>query len=203
MSKAVGVKPTQAEKKDLMMQESVIERLIEKKDFGGLSPEERRFVTLKMCRKYNLDPLLLPFQFLKIDGRVLLYATKAASDALALSFKLSQEAEEIITSVPGVVIVKASYVDQEFLESGGKRGRREYGLGAASSDLKGLPLANGVKKASTQAKRRAVLSMVCPGVLDESEIIDIPGAKIMTDEDEDTKASKAKPVTPEKKRLTM
>jgi hypothetical protein len=49
-----------------------------------------------------------------------------------------------------------------------------------------------VKKAHTQANRRAILALEAPGFMDESEISDIPGARV---EDDGDRLARAKPVS--------
>lgn len=159
------------------LDDETLDKMLNDNDFRGFTPPERRVILLAMCKKHHIDPIVRPFGFVRMsDGKVMLYAFKSGADALAATYHLSQESmtREVVNNT---MIVQTEFVDQDYLASGGKKGRKKIGTGAASMDIKGKAFENAAKKAETQAARRAILSMVCPGVMDETEILDIPGAR--------------------------
>lgn len=157
--------------------ESLTEKLLEKKDFSGLTPPERAVLLLELCRKHALDPLSKPFGFLTVDGRVLLYAFKAASDGISKARGLTVLSKETQDLGGGAMIYTVWVADQDYLKSGGTSGRKRCDVGVVPAGLQGIALANAHKKAMTQALRRAILGLEAPGFLDESETEDIPGAR--------------------------
>lgn len=157
--------------------ESLTEKLLEKKDFSGLTPPERAVLLLELCRKHALDPLSKPFGFLTVDGRVLLYAFKAASDGISKARGLTVLSKETQDLGGGAMIYTVWVADQDYLKSGGTSGRKRCDVGVVPAGLQGTALANAHKKAMTQALRRAILGLEAPGFLDESETEDIPGAR--------------------------
>jgi len=176
--------------------DSIKAALIEHGDYSKLDKDQKQALLVYLCNQNGLDPSTRPFGFLNLldkktgKARVVLYAYKSAADGIAKSQKLADESMEIIDLPGGGAIYKVSVVDQDWIESGGKKGRRRFGIGVVPPGLQGLELANAHKKAETQAHRRAILSMSCPGVLDESEIQDIPDA---VPESEEARIEKAKP----------
>lgn len=166
-------------------------------DYSKLTEEQRKFLLLYLCKIHGLDPSTRPFSYLKIADRrsgkirTVLYAHKAATDGIAKNLKLSDEYLKIHELPGGAIIYEVAVVDQEYLSSGGKAGVRKICVGSVPPGINGLDLANAHKKAETQAHRRAILAIACPGVLDESEVEDMPGEKI--EEDTIRPAEKPKP----------
>jgi hypothetical protein len=120
------------------------------------------------CEAAGLDPRAQPFSFIKLQGKEVLYALKAATDQLASKHGIvcqivSQATDEGIR----VVTVRAAAKD----------GRATDEIGAvAVKGLTGDALCNAMMKAVTKAKRRAVLSLAGLGLMDETEVETIPGA---------------------------
>lgn len=121
------------------------------------------------CDAAGLDYRAQPFQFISLNGRLVLYALKACTDQLSAKHGirceiLSQVSEEGIR----VVTVRATAAD----------GRQTDEIGAVSvKGLGGEALCNAYMKASTKAKRRAILAVCGLGMLDESELDTVPGAQ--------------------------
>lgn len=141
--------------------------LITSGDMGGLDPERKMAYYKSRCEAAGLDPRTAPFQFIRLQGKETLYATKGATDQLARNHKIrlhvvSQETAGDIR----VVMVRATTGD----------GRETDEMGAVPiMGLKGADLANAYMKAITKAKRRAVLSLCGLGMMDETELETIPG----------------------------
>lgn len=137
-------------------------------DLAALSNEQRMGLYLKTCESVGLNPLTKPFEYLRLQGKTILYTKKDATEQLRKIHGVSLSLERI--DIPGCVAFRATAVD--------KTGRKDEEVGAVACDnLKGDALANAVMKASTKAKRRVTLSICGLGFLDESELDTVKGAK--------------------------
>lgn len=149
----------------LMMEKVVIEG-----DLSKLTPQERMFYYNQVCKSLNLNPLTQPFAYIRLNGKLTLYAKKDATDQLRNLNKIS--IIKLETSViDGVYVVTA--------HARSKDGQEDVSTGAVSiQGLKGDALANAMLKAETKSKRRVTLSLCGLGLTDESEIDSIPNSKI-------------------------
>ena len=139
-----------------------IERVIALGDLAKLSPEERARYYFEVCRSVGLNPLTRPFEYLLLNGKLLLYARKDATDQLRKLHRISLEitARDTVNDLY-VVTARARTPD----------GRTDEEIGAVSiKGLAGDALANAFMKCSTKAKRRVTLSVCGLGLLDESEL---------------------------------
>ena len=147
----------------------VMESVIAKGDLSKLTPDERVRYYNATCKSLGLNPLTNPFQYITLNGRLTLYATRTATDQLRKLNGINIEivsrtiADDILT-----VHVKARTPDGRVDE--------DYGAVAFPAMLKGEARANAELKAVTKAKRRATLSICGLGWLDETDIDDIPAA---------------------------
>ena len=150
----------------LMQHESGnLERVLIQGDLSGLSEQERMSFYGNVCKSLGLNPLTLPLAFLKLSGRLILYAKKDCTDQLRKLHGVSIVALET-SSQDGLFIATAKAHD--------KHGRSDSDMGfAAVGGLKGENLGNAMLKAVTKAKRRATLSICGLGMLDETEVEDI------------------------------
>ncbi len=142
-----------------------VARVLAYGDLGKLDLNERAYYITKVCESMGLNPLTSPIKIQQMDGKWVMYATKDCTEQLRKIHGVS--VTELETEVrDDVYVVKAHVVD--------KTGRQDQDMGAVYiGGLKGLSLANAWKKATTQAKRRATLSVCGMGILDESELEDI------------------------------
>lgn len=137
-------------------------------DLAQLSEKDRLMYYQRVCSSVGLNPLTKPFQYLRLSGRLVLYATKDATDQLRklhhISIRITGREQ-----VGDVWIVTAEATDKD--------GRVDCSTGAVSiGNLRGDTLANALMKAETKAKRRVTLSISGLGMLDETETETIPGA---------------------------
>lgn len=136
-------------------------------DTALLAPESKLQYYRARCEAAGLDPRTAPFQFIRLQGKEVLYATKGATDQLAAAHKirvevLSQETDSDVR----IVMVRAEAAD----------GRKTDEMGAVPvAGLKGADLANAYMKAITKAKRRAILSICGLGMMDETELETVSG----------------------------
>ena len=147
---------------------ALIERVIVAGDLADLSPAERVSYYMKVCDSAGLNPLTKPFEYIRLNGRMTLYALKAATDQIRSIRKIS------IKIVSREVVEDVYVVTAQATEPSG---RCDESTGAvAIAGLKGENRANAYMKAETKAKRRVTLSIAGLGLLDESEIDSIPNA---------------------------
>ncbi len=139
-----------------------LEQVLLKGDLGQLNESQRLEYYQRVCASVGLNPLTQPFEYLKLNGREILYARRAATEQLRQIHRISIT----ITSrekVDGcyVVTARATTVD----------GRTDENIGAVPvENLKGEAYANALMKAETKAKRRVTLAICGLSFLDESEL---------------------------------
>lgn len=155
--------------KDAVLVDSALARFIKQGDLTGFSEEQKAVVYLKMCERANIDPFTHPFDVIYIpsSGKTILYANQQFTTQLGEMHKTSVEDvhREIVKDV---YLTHITMTDRE--------GRRGYDVGAGALAGKGGDnLGNAIKKSNTQAQRRCILKMYGFGMLDKSELMDIPG----------------------------
>ena len=154
---------------DLSVTPSTLERVLVSGDLAGLSESQRIDYYKAVCESLGLNPLTRPFEYLRLNGRLVLYATRAAADQLR--------------AIHGISILDAKIERRDDLITVTVRGRNRDGredveVGVVSAaGLRGDALANAEMKAITKAKRRLTLSLAGLGWLDETETETIPGAQ--------------------------
>ena len=152
----------------------VLERVLVAGDLSGLSESQRLEYYRAVCESLGLNPLTRPFEYLRLNGRLVLYATRAAADQLR--------------AIHGISIIDAQIERQDDLITVTVRGRTRDGredveVGVVSvAGLRGEALANAQMKALTKAKRRLTLSLAGLGWLDETEAETIPGAQRVSEQ---------------------
>ena len=116
----------------------------------------------QMCHYLGLNPAGVPIQFITLNGKLVPYLTRGATDQIAANSGMSREVVDRST-IQGVHVVRAKAIMPD--------GRTDESTGAVNIEgLKGEALANALMKAETKAKRRVVLSIKGYGMMDESEI---------------------------------
>lgn len=146
----------------------IMERVIAAGDLGRLSSADRVAYYAATCRSLGLNPLTRPFDYLVLNGKTVLYATKGAADQLRAQRGISVRVVGQTTEADVLVVT---------VEGSDETGRVDAEIGAVSvGGLRGEALANARMKALTKAKRRLTLSMCGLGMSDESEVDDMPGA---------------------------
>lgn len=149
-------------------------------NLAGLSDQQRLVYYEKFCAYLGLDPITRPFDIITTfengpNGpieKTILYANAGCSAQLA-------EKREITYGEPkteyddrlGVVMISV-----QAIAKGGMRSCWRRGV-AHVAGSKGKWLENSIKKAETQAHRRATLALCGVAMPDESEIDDIEGAQ--------------------------
>ena len=159
---------------DTQTTQRVVESMVLRGDISALSPEERAKFYLQMCESLGLSAASQPFALLKLNGKEVLYPTRGATDQLAAHHRLSRRIVE----------------GPEVRDFGGTkllfcRAEVTHPNGRVETAIATLPARideNSLMKLETKAKRRATLSILGLGMLDESEIESIPAGASSTAE---------------------
>lgn len=139
-----------------------LEEVLMTGNLRNLTPTQRLEYYERLCDSLKLNPLTKPFEYITLNGKEVLYATKGCADQLrkvnSISiYKLEKNTENDVHIV-------TAYAKDGF-------GREDVSTGAVSiGNLKGEALANAYLKAETKAKRRVTLSIGGLGMLDETEV---------------------------------
>jgi hypothetical protein len=141
---------------------SLVEAVVMHGDLARLQPSERVAYYARVCESIGVNPLTKPFEYLSLNGRLVLYALRSCTDQLRQIHRVSITitSRDTISDVH-IVTARAALPD----------GRTDESTGAVSiAGLKGESLANALMKAETKAKRRVTLCVCGLGMLDESEL---------------------------------
>lgn len=148
---------------------AAIEKALMEGDLSPLSPGDRLIYYRAVCESLGLNPLTRPFDYLKLNGKLVLYARKDATDQLR-----SLRGVDVL----GLTQTIAGELLTVTAQGRDRNGRVDVASGVvAIKGLSGEALANAALKAETKAKRRLTLSLCGLGLTDESEADSIPGAQ--------------------------
>jgi hypothetical protein len=145
-----------------------LESVIIQGDLSKLTPMQRVDYYNAVCKSLGLNPLTQPFNYLQLNGKLVLYANKTASDQLRSINNISIEKPEIRFEDDWIIVTVGAH------DMGG---RTDSDVGVVGKkDMRG-DFGNALMKAVTKAKRRVTLSICGLGWSDETEVETIPGAK--------------------------
>jgi hypothetical protein len=144
----------------------VVESMVLRGDISALSPEERAKFYIQMCASLGLSAASQPFAVLRLNGKDLLYPTRGATDQLAAIHKLNRR----IIDGPRVIDLAGTKLVFAVCEATHPNGRVE----TATATVPLTDPVNVLMKCETKAKRRATLSILGLGMLDETEVETIP-----------------------------
>ena len=138
-------------------------------DLSRLKPKARLEYYAAVCKSLKLNPLTKPFEYIPLQGKLILYATKNCTEQLSEKMGISIELGEGKTLGDSYVVkARATGPDGRFVDATGAVpiGKRQ-----------GEDHSNSLMKAETKASRRAVLRYGGLGWLDETEVETIKGAE--------------------------
>lgn len=137
-------------------------------DISGLSTQERAALYVRLCESLGLSAATQPFAALKLNGKEILYPTRGATDQLAAIHRLNRDIIDgpRLLEMGGVTLLYCKALVTH------PNGRTE----TAIATLAGRVDENSLMKCETKAKRRATLSILGLGMLDETEIEAIPAS---------------------------
>ena len=145
---------------------SQIESVLIGGDLSKLTAPQREFYYKSVCESLGLNPLTKPFDYITLNGKLVLYASKGCAEQLRSIRKIS------ITITAREMIGELCVVTAN---AKGPDGREDSSTGVVNvGGLKGEMLANAMMKAETKAKRRVTLSICGLNMLDETEVETIP-----------------------------
>lgn len=148
---------------------TTIENVLLKGDLADLSTEQRLTYYKSVCESTGLNPLTQPFEYIRLNGKLVLYAKKAATDQLRSVHGISINSVNV-DYVESMIVVTAS--------ASNNKGRSDTDVGVVDlAGLSGERKSNALMKAITKAKRRVTLSICGLGMLDETEVETIPDAQ--------------------------
>lgn len=148
--------------------DEVLAKTVIEGDLSRLSPRERVLYYNAVCQSLGLNPLSKPFELIKLNGKLTLYARKDCTDQLRKLHKISIDP-------PHTQVVNDAFVVTVTART--PEGRTDTEIGAVSiKGLSGDSLCNAMMKSVTKAKRRVTLSICGLGLLDETEVDSVPGA---------------------------
>jgi hypothetical protein len=151
------------------LHEDIVFSLVIDGDLSKLSHEQVVGYYYHRCELLKLDPGEKPFDLIRLNGKLKLYTTKAGAAALTRVNRLDVKVIDR-QNMDGLALVTARVTTPS--------GRGVDDVGAVALDgLRGEDLANAWMKATTKAKRRAVLACVGLGLLDESELEGVRGGE--------------------------
>ena len=145
-----------------------LEKALINGDLSTLSAEDRIVYYKQTCESLGLNPLTKPFDYIKLNGKLTLYARKDATDQLRKLHGVSIEKPDI-QQIDNLIIVTVVASD--------KNGRTDSDIGVVGKGDMGGNVGNALMKAVTKAKRRVTLSICGLGMLDEAEVETIPDAE--------------------------
>lgn len=153
----------------------LLEKVLVNGDLSTLTAPQRLDYYRQVCQSCGLNPLTKPFDYIRLNGKLTLYARKDATDQLR---KLHGVSIDDCTReyLDDLIIVTVKGHDDT--------GRTDVEIGVVSrKDMQGN-FANALMKANTKAKRRLTLSICGLGWLDETEVETIPDAAPVIVDDE-------------------
>lgn len=138
-------------------------------DMSKLSSKQKLDYYYAICTKIGLNPLTKPFDYMRLNGKEILYANKGAAEQIRNIRGISITSQHIEWT-DELVIVTVNGKDRD--------GRVDIETGFANClNLKGEAKGNALLKATTKAKRRLTFSMSGLGMMDETEVDSIPAAQ--------------------------
>ncbi|MGH2370674.1 MAG: hypothetical protein ACRDI2_21060 [Chloroflexota bacterium] len=148
---------------------ALLEQVIIGGDLARLTPDQRVAYYRAVCESLGLNPLTQPFEYIRLQDRLRLYAKREATDQLRRLHNISiQIVSREYQGDMYIVIARATTPD----------GRTDESTGAVClTGLAGANLGNAVMKAETKGKRRVTLSICGLGWMDESEVESVPVAR--------------------------
>lgn len=144
-----------------------LEKAVITGDLSGLTAEERLHYYKQTCDSLGLNPLTKPFEYVKLNNKLTLYARKDATDQLRKIHAISIDEPKIQFEGDWIIVTVLARTPE---------GRTDSDIGVvAKKDMQGN-FGNALMKAVTKSKRRVTLSICGLGMLDETEVESIPHA---------------------------
>ena len=151
---------------------SIVEKVIMEGDLSQLSSEQRISYYHGLCDTLGLNAMTKPFDYLDLKGKLVLYANKSCAQQLVAKYGISLEIRNTEQVGSAYLVTcratRATNRGEHFVDA--------IGAVPLPNNKTGDDYVNALMKAQTKAHRRATLSLVGLGMLDETEIETIPNA---------------------------
>lgn len=145
-------------------------KVILENDLSKLDPKQKVQHVANVCKSLGLNPLTKPIQLHKFQGKEVMYMAKDGAEQIRNIHNVSIVKLETELLKGDLYVVKAYAMKPN--------GRQDCSTSALSiAGLKGDAIGNAMKKCETQAKRRVTLSICGLGMLDETELENLPQDK--------------------------
>ena len=163
------------EEKNIAESKEIAQNLLFKGDLSGLSAEQKWQYYQYICNRLELDPLTQPFTAIKFSSfgkeKEVLYCNKGGAEQISKKHNVSHSIlKKEVQNDLYVVEARASLPDGRFVD--------DVGVVDIKNKI-GNDLGNAMMKAITKAKRRATLSLLGLGMLDETEAETLPEGKVV------------------------
>ena len=139
----------------------IMEKVLLSGNLSELTTPQRLAYYESVCRSLGLNPVTKPFEYITLQGKMVLYAKKDCTDQLRRLYGVSIKILSRDIS-DGMIIVTA--------QAKMPNGRHDESIGSVILPQAGEAKANAMMKAETKAKRRVTLSICGLGMPDESEL---------------------------------
>ncbi len=192
MTKKTGPKEPDDQGADLEeIHKAVVYSLSKAGDFSLLTDDERSAHYSSICSKLGLNALTKPMDYMRLNGKLVLYMNRGGTDQLAAIHKIKRR----LTDGPKEIQIAGTKMIFAACEAELPDGRTEVSVAT-------VPLndpINVLMRAETKAKRRATLAILGLGLLDEMEVQDIdPAAKERPSSSKEQPAPQTHPAQVEK-----
>ena len=175
-------------------QAAILEKVVIDNDLSKLQPSQRLTYYEVMCQMAGgLNKFNRPFEYIELDNKLTLYATRRATDEMRTKRHINIEivsakqvgqvyvVEAKATTADGRIDTASGavpLVEQKILRWESSRNGKRYPVRADEwTPLSPSDYANAIMKAETKAKRRVTLSITGLSMIDESELDTIRNAR--------------------------
>jgi hypothetical protein len=150
---------------DQLVAQNIIESVVIEGDLSRLTPEQRVEYYLRVCNNLGLNPLLRPFNYITIRGKLILYPTKTCHSQLRENRNVSIDDLDIKEDNDNITVIVKGH---------DSTGRTDVEIAVVSKKDMGGDYGNNVMKCVTKGKNRLTLSLCGLGMPDETELETIP-----------------------------
>jgi hypothetical protein len=150
-------------------------------DLAKLQPAELVRHYFAVCDSIGLNKLTKPFEYITLNGKLTLYATRNCTDQLRKIYGVSVEIvdrrmQDDMLVVHARATIRGNPLAQVGAPGASGRTDEDFGVVPLYPSLKGEQRSNQIMKCITKAKRRVTLSICGLSFMDETEVESIPDA---------------------------
>jgi hypothetical protein len=165
--------PSKSAAMTVSMETAAVKEYFRSGNVAAMTDDERDYVRVKLCQKYDLDPILRPFDLISFNGGMKFYMTASATNQLANAKSLTREV--LLLEVNAEQMLARCTVKVSDTNGRAETANAFIAVSKFLAPTKENPvprkvlmdgedLANALLKLETKAKRRATMSFF--GVMD-------------------------------------